>query len=215
MWRFCIVSVICAGCGCGIRQAGTASSRPVREVRPPASMPQVRAAASQSAGEAASVSMRSSPVVATPSVAQTEPAYLIPIEESGVMMLHAVGYEAYDFGPVGRRIIAERRPEDMARLKRTLEYTDGPRTVVVEEFLPMRHCDYAALIAETLLHPNSSYSWGPRDAYEYRDDIRRGLVKDLFGGDAIPPQPVKYIYLDASGKDVSEEIRATRRPGTP
>jgi hypothetical protein len=179
-----------------MQETRTAGSQPVAEARPPGTLSKARIAASQS-------------------TTQAEAADLIPIEDSGILRLNVVGYEAFDFGPVGRRIIAERQPGDMARLKRTLEYTDGPRTMFGNEFLPLRHCDYATLIAETLIRPGSSHSFGPWAAYEYRDDSRRDALKRLFGDGAVLPDPIRYIYLDGSGKDVSDDIRLKRRPGLP
>lgn len=197
MWRVCVPLIICVGSGCEMKQIRAASTQPVAETRPLASMPRDRP-------------------VATRSAAQPEPVDLIPVEpDSWGGSYGLVGYHFYEFGPVGKRIISERRPEDMVRLKKTLEYTNGPRTVVVDDFLPVRQCDYATLIAETLLNPNSTYSFGPRAAYEYRDDSRRDAMVRLFGADAVLPDPVNYIYLDGNGKDISDETRSSRQPGTP
>jgi hypothetical protein len=122
------------------------------------------------------------------------------------------GYDSVCFGPVGRRILDERRPEDMVVLKTTLEHTDGPRTIVVDGHLPLRQCDYALLIAEDLLgydESPSGHSFGPRTAYEYRDDARRNALRELFRSDALPER-VKYIYLDSDGEDISKKQRLVR-----
>jgi hypothetical protein len=192
--------VIVAGSGCAMRLAQTVSSRPMVQVPAVSSTSQLCGPATHSVAEGAGLDM-------------------IPVEGGG-MGHDLVGYDSVIFGPIGERILAERRPQDMALLKRTLEYTDERRPVVIEAvggILPTRKCDYALLIGEKLLQQDGKlghYSFGPNHAYEYRDAARCEVLKALFGADAVLPEMVEYVYLDTNGKDISKEERRMV-PGTP
>jgi len=152
---------------------------------------------------------RCSPV---PTVSSRELDMSVLDDDRGPSAHNLFGYDFVVFGPVGRRIISERRPEDMALLKACLEYTDGPRiVVVVENQLPSRRCDYALMIAEMILgggdeNTGVQHSFAPFTSYEYRDAARRDAVKRLFGRDTLS-EPVEYVYRDALGNDISEERR--------
>jgi hypothetical protein len=119
-------------------------------------------------------------------------------------------YDAVPPGPVGARIIGEQKPEDMSLLRDALMQTDGIRTVRIGRELPLRHCDYALMIAERLPgQPSASsgeHSFNPFTPYERRDATRYDLLKRIFG--VSPPKDVvKYTYLDEQGRDVSESYR--------
>lgn len=196
---FCplVLVVLCAGSGCTMDQVHTPARSDLPATPPPNSLLQAR------------TKMPAPPMTGT--------SLGLAHEAPSGGGYNAMGYDAVDFGPVGKRIIAERRPEDMAALKRALEFTDGPRTVSVDMPFPLRTCDYAALIAEALLYGKRAavYSFGPYTAYEYRDNARKRALRKLFGRQAVLPQTLEYTYLDALGRDISVEVRQSHRPGAP
>ncbi|MHC4674184.1 MAG: hypothetical protein ACYTBZ_16990 [Planctomycetota bacterium] len=95
-------------------------------------------------------------------------------------------------------------------LRSCLLTDDGTRTVVVGTPLPLRSCDYALMVAESLPggHANRRhrYSFGPFTPYERRDKARSDVLKKLFGV-VWQLEYVEYTYIDQDGKDVSDEYR--------
>ena len=131
-------------------------------------------------------------------------------EQPGSISWSMSGYSIL-FGPVGQRIIDERDAEDLALLCAALATTDGQRTIVIEDHLPLRRCDYALLIAEALLSedgPTFDLRFGPHTGYAFRDESRRIALQRLCAPDPLPVSEV-YIYL-VNGEDVSAEYRIGR-----
>jgi hypothetical protein len=133
---------------------------------------------------------------------------LSQLDEGGSYTIDDFLYSSVSFGRFGKRILLERRPEDMALLKAALEHTDGPRTLEAYKRLPLRRCDYALLIAEKKLgwheEAGNTYSFGPSTPYEFRDVGRQKALRSLFGVNLEVPEG-SYVYLDARGNDISDE----------
>ncbi len=138
---------------------------------------------------------------------------LMALEGGGGSYRFQGPYDAPHIGPVGEAIIEYQSPAQMNLLRALISSTDVDGEIVTERNaqLPMRRCDYAVLIAESVLMKRGqwpgNHTFGPYSSYEYRDDARRHVMKVLYGTGNLADAPT-YTYVTPDGIDITEERRA-------